>query len=93
MNNKIELIIYIEFDSNIEEASSNPLKYNFVCIPRIGETVFFDHRTYSLMENEYVITYLKTTNTKIRDYSRVIDVRYEMDSETVFIILGYSNKS
>lgn len=93
MNNKIELIIYIEFDSNIEEASSNPLKYNFACIPRIGETVFFDHQTYSLMENEYVITYLKTTNTKIRDYSRVIDVRYEMDSETVFIILGYKNKS
>lgn len=88
MINNVDIIFYIEFDRQDENASSNSVCYKFPFVPRIGEDVYFDHSTYEKFENDYTVSYLEKTNTKLRHYSRVINVYYEIDSQTIFVVLG-----
>lgn len=91
MNNLFETIIYIEFEKNSPEGSSEAISYNLPFIPRVGESVLFNEKTHQKFVNDFALKYLEETKTKIRQYSKVIDIQYQLDDATIFIILGFND--
>lgn len=91
MDNSFEIIVYIEFEKDLPEGTSEAISYNLPYVPRIGESVFFNEKTLEKFVNDFTVEYLEETKTRLRQYSKVTNVQYQIDDRTVFVILGIDN--